>query len=138
MPRLLLPGAASKAVPFCRRDCPGEPHSEGPLRNYPGPIEAWPKFHCLIKFPLADGLRFRVVERIDPLGDRLLSLKLLLGLAENGLSELDLLPKPLLELNRRIGCARTQRLDGFAALLHGVFGQLGHLREFFVLSPCAL
>ncbi len=60
-----------------------------------------PKFHRLIKFPLADGLRFRV-ERIDPLGDRLLSLKLLLGLAENGPSELDLLPKPLLELNRRI------------------------------------
>jgi hypothetical protein len=69
-----------------------------------------PKFHRLIKFPLADGLRFRVVERIDPLADRLLSLKLLLGLAENGLSELDLLPKPLLELNRRIGMRKDATL----------------------------
>ena len=65
-----------------------------------------PKFHRLIKFPLTDGPRFRVIKRNDPLGDRLLSLKLLLGLAENGLSQLDLFAKPLLELNRTIGCER--------------------------------
>ena len=55
----------------------------------------------------------------------------MLGLAENDLGQFNLLKKPLLELGGLIRCRTPQRLESFAALLHGVFGKLGHFLEDF-------
>ena len=76
----------------------------------------------------------RIVKRDDALRDRLLSLKLLFGLAENALGQFNVLKKPLLELGRLIRARSTQRLESFATLSHGMLGQLGHSpKDFFSL-----
>ena len=54
-------------------------------------------------------------------------MKLLFGLAENGLGPLDLLKKSLLELNGLI----RDRLQRLAALFYGVLSKLSHFLEDF-------
>jgi hypothetical protein len=92
-------------------------------------LQRAPKFAGRVKLALADGSRLSVVERNEALRDRLLPLKLLLGLAENCLGQFNLLNKLLLELG---GLIRTaQRFKGRAALLQGMLGKLGHFLEQF-------
>ena len=86
-------------------------------------LQGAPKLHRLIKFPFADGPRLRIVKRNDALRYRFVSLKLLLGLVKNGLGQLDLLKKPLLELGGLIRHRATERLERLAALLDGVFSK---------------
>ena len=71
------------------------------------------------------------MEGNNPLGYRVFSLKLLRGLAENGLGQLDLLAKLCL-LGRMIRRDRAaiERLGGSPT--PGVFGQLGHFLKVFL------
>jgi hypothetical protein len=94
-------------------------------------LQRAPKLHRLVKFPLADGSRLRVVKRDDALGDRLFSLKLLLGLTEDRLGQFNLFEKLLFELGRLIRCRTAQRLESLMAFLHGVFGKPGHFLKDF-------
>src|SRR6516164_10414466 len=94
-------------------------------------LQGAPKLHRLVQFPFADRPRFTIVERNNPLGYRFISLKLLLGLAHNGLGQLDLLQKRLLELGRLSRYRTPKRLESLAALLHGLFGQLGYFLKYF-------
>src|SRR5919109_180613 len=90
-------------------------------------LQGAPKLYRLVKFPFANGPCFTVVEGNDPLQDRFLSLKLLLGLLHNGLGQLNLLKKPPLELSGLI----RHRLQRLAALSQGVFSKLSHFFEDF-------
>src|SRR5262245_29073053 len=94
-------------------------------------LQGAPKLNRLVQFPFADGPRFRIVERNDPLGYRFISLKLLLGLAHNGLRQFNLLKKLLLELGRLLRYRTLKRLESLAAVLHGLFGKLGHFLKYF-------
>ncbi len=55
----------------------------------------------------------------------------MLGLAENGLGQFDLLKKLLLELGGVIRCRILKRLEGFVTLLYSVFCKLGHFVKDF-------
>src|SRR6185503_984797 len=61
-------------------------------------LQRAPKFHCLGQLPFANGPRFRIMKRNDPLRYRVLSLKFLLSLSHKGLGQFNLLRKPPLEL----------------------------------------
>ncbi len=89
-------------------------------------LQRAPKLHRLVQFPFANGPHLRIVKRDDALRDRLLALKLVLGLAENGLGQFDLFKKLLLELGRVIRCRILKRSQGLVTLLYSVFCKLGH------------
>src|ERR1700751_1727238 len=102
------------------------------VKDDPGTIlnelQGTPKFHRFVELPLADRPRLRVVKRNNPIGYRLLALKLLLGLLEKGLCQLDLLTQALCKLGRLrlIGRRTAQGLKYLAALLETVGGELGY------------
>src|SRR5712692_1786308 len=88
-------------------------------------LQRAPKLHGPVELALADGARTGIVEGNDPLRYRLLSLKLLLGLAQNSLGQLDLLSKLFSGLDRFLRSRAAEGLKGFAALLHRMLGELG-------------
>jgi len=93
-------------------------------------LQRAPKLHGSIELALADGSCLSIVEGNDPLWYRLLSLKLLLGLAQNSFGQLNLLQKLL--PSWQVGHLSTKPLKNLAALLHGMLGELG--RSFKNLS----
>src|SRR5437870_2137184 len=87
-------------------------------------LQRAPELHGLVELALADGARTGVMEGDDPLRYRLLSLKLLLGLAQNSLGQLDLLSKLFSHLDRFLRSRAGEGLKGLAALLDGMLGEL--------------
>src|SRR2546427_6929320 len=96
-------------------------------------LQRAPKLHGPVELALADGARTRIMEGDNPLRYRLLPLKLLIGLAQNSLGQLDLLSKLFSRLDRLLRSRAAEGLKGLAALLDGMLGELG--RRFKNFAP---
>ena len=89
------------------------------------------KFHRLVKLSFADGSRLRIVKRDNSIRYRLLPSKLLLGLLQKGLRQINLLAKALAKLSRLLPPRSKQGLKDFAALLEAIGGELRNFGKNF-------